>query len=122
MAVHTVDYIVQYLTNESDIEVEDIEDVLEDIMDQEFNTLCEDNSIKEISHLLFKFLQLMKVGDMGQLEFEYNNLPHNDNNWLTTNQENKIVETVVPTTSENSDANMVVEDPEWTQVKSRRKR
>lgn len=44
--MQSVDYIVNYLINEPNIEVEDIEDVLEDIMDQEFNTVCEDNSIK----------------------------------------------------------------------------
>lgn len=40
--------MVNYCIGEPRLEKEDIEDVLEDIMDQEFNTLCEDDSVKGI--------------------------------------------------------------------------
>lgn len=44
-ALEFLEHLVDYCGNTSNIEQEDIEDYLEDVMDQEFNTVCEDNSI-----------------------------------------------------------------------------
>lgn len=124
MAICTIDYIVQYCTSESDLELDDIEDVLDDIMDQEFNTICEDDSIKEVSQLLYNFLQLLKTGDTVQLELQYNKLPQMDTSWLTATENVKESRTVEeePSTSCQAMNEDLPEDTEWTQVKSRRKR
>lgn len=124
MAICTIDYIIQYCTSENDLELEDIEDVLDDIMDQEFNTICEDNSIKEVSQLLYNFLQLLKTGDTAQLESEYNKLPQTNTNWLVVAEsakESRMVEEE-PSTSCQTMNEDLPEDAEWTQVKSRRKK
>lgn len=124
MAICTIDYIIQYCTSENDLELEDIEDVLDDIMDQEFNTICEDNSIKEVSQLLYNFLQLLKTGDTVQLESEYNKLPQTNTNWLVVAEsakESRMVEEE-PSTSCQTMNEDLPEDAEWTQVKSRRKK
>ncbi|KAK9719670.1 Pre-rRNA-processing protein TSR2 [Popillia japonica] len=107
VAICTIDYIIQYCTSENDLELEDIEDVLDDIMDQEFNTICEDNSIKEVSQLLYNFLQLLKTGDTVQLE--------------KSAKESRMVEEE-PSTSCQTMNEDLPEDAEWTQVKSRRKK
>lgn len=124
MAICTIDYIIQYCTSENDLELEDIEDVLDDIMDQEFNTICEDDSIKEVSQLLYNFLQLLKTGDTAQLESEYNKLPQTNTNWLVVTEnakESRMVEEE-PSTSCQTMNEDLPEDTEWTQVKSRRKK
>lgn len=93
IAVQCVDYIVNYLINEPQITLEDIADVLEDIMDQEFNTICEDNSIQEVSESLFKFLSLMRNGETGQCEIEFNKLPP-CKEWITESYSNNSLEVV----------------------------
>lgn len=57
-----MNYMVQYCLYEQNIEVEGIQDALEDIMDEEFETVCEDESPKQIAQLLYNFLNLMRQG------------------------------------------------------------
>lgn len=74
-------------------------------MDQEFNTVCEDDSIRgkiftyfnnslentiknlilEVSSLMLKFLNLIKEGKMQEVEIEYNKLPPGTQ-WLSKAQ------------------------------------
>lgn len=53
---------MQYCITESNLEIENIQDEIEEMLDQEFNTVCEDGSPKEIAQLLYKFLMLWKQG------------------------------------------------------------
>lgn len=53
---------MQYCVSEPNLEIEDIQDEIEDMLDQDFNTVCEDGSPKEISQLLYMFLKLLKEG------------------------------------------------------------
>lgn len=132
IAVSTVDYLVNYLTSENGIEVEDIEDVLEEIMDQEFNTVCEDDSIREVSSLMLKFLNLIKEGKMQDVEIEYNKLPPGTQ-WLSKAQ---CIQQTQPEESgesssashsqdendqQNIDVPMEEVDDGWTQVKSKKR-
>lgn len=50
-------------------------DLLEDIMDQEFDTICDDNSIKEISMYLIKYLNMLRNGQLEQIRAELSQLP-----------------------------------------------
>ncbi|GJQ76791.1 hypothetical protein Trydic_g15002 [Trypoxylus dichotomus] len=106
VALDTMEYITQYCMSEPNLDVEDIEDELDDIMDQKFNTFCEDDSIREVSQLLYSFLQLLNA------------------DWLKITQ--RINEPVIIETPSTSSQLMteedMVDDPEWTRVKSRRKR
>lgn len=48
--------------------------MLEDIMDQEFHTVCDDNSIKEISGLLTRYLKMLLVGQVDAIRAELSQL------------------------------------------------
>lgn len=54
---------------------ENLIDLLEDIMDQEFQTICDDNSIKEISCYLVKYLKMLREGQVDQIRAEISQLP-----------------------------------------------
>lgn len=54
---------------------EEIVDLLEDIMDQEFDTICDDNSIKEISGYLVKYLQMLLSRRVDDIRSELSLLP-----------------------------------------------
>jgi pre-rRNA-processing protein TSR2 len=65
-----VDYVTECCVTNSKVDEEDLIDLLEDIMDQEFQTVCDDNSIKEISCLLIKYLKLLRDGNIEQIRTE----------------------------------------------------
>lgn len=44
-------------------------------MDQEFHTICDDNSIKEISIHLVKYLKMLREGNLEQIRAEISLLP-----------------------------------------------
>ncbi|XP_017770548.1 PREDICTED: uncharacterized protein LOC108558223 [Nicrophorus vespilloides] len=123
VAVQSMNYIVSYGMSEQDLESEDFEDVLEDIMDREFDTLCEDNSIAEISQLLYKFLQMIKKGNVEEYNVEYAKLPVRPQ-WITNQAPAPKKREEVPAPSGESavEESMDAEDSEWTQVKSKKKR
>ncbi|KAL3275768.1 hypothetical protein HHI36_020513 [Cryptolaemus montrouzieri] len=124
LARDSKNYMVQYCLYESNVEEEDIQDALDDIMDEEFQTICEDNSTKEIAVILFKFLKLLKENNLEQCEVEFNNLPKANAEWLTMS---KCTQVEVPVEhSDDSEGTSqetpMEEDSEWTTVKTRRKR
>lgn len=50
-------------------------------MDEEFQTVCDDNSIKEISIYLIKYLNMLKSGNVQQIQLELSQLPACDK-WI----------------------------------------
>lgn len=54
---------------------ESLADIMEDIMDQEFHTVCDDNSIKEISCLLTRYLKMLQGGQVDAIRAELSQLP-----------------------------------------------
>lgn len=50
-------------------------------MDQEFDTICEDESIKEISKLLLKYLEMIKNNQLDIIKTELSQLSP-CNNWI----------------------------------------
>lgn len=44
-------------------------------MDQEFQTICDDDSIKEISSYLVRYLKMLKDGQLEQIRVELSQLP-----------------------------------------------
>lgn len=104
-AIDCMNYMVQYCLYENDIDVYMIQKTLEDIMDEKFDTICEDESPKgnilfqinvlgqlsicfdtilEIATILFRFVQLMKDGNLQQCEEEFQKLPTMNDNWINT--------------------------------------
>lgn len=58
------DYFFNYCTQNDNIEPEELEDLLSDIIDEEFDTICEDNSAKGMSTIknyLLKFCIVFSV-------------------------------------------------------------
>ncbi|XP_062554280.1 pre-rRNA-processing protein TSR2 homolog [Armigeres subalbatus] len=59
-AIEIIDYITCYCTENKNVDSYDLREVMEEIMDQEFQTICEDESVDEISAILIKYLNLLK--------------------------------------------------------------
>jgi len=127
VALECMDYMTQYCLNEQNVQISDIQDVLEDIMDEEFDTVCEDNSPTEIANLLHRFLLLLKEGNITQCDLEYQNLP-TCKLWLSKPHpevstpgvgESSIPQEPKP---QGTDETPMEEDSEWTEVKSRRRK
>lgn len=57
-------------------------DLLEDIMDEQFDTVCEDESIKEVSSVLIKYFDMAKNGSIDAVRSELAQLPP-CNIWIT---------------------------------------
>jgi len=70
-----VNYVTECCLSNAKVEEEHLVDLLEDIMDQEFDTICDDNSIKEISASLVRYLTLLKEGQLGPIQQELSQLP-----------------------------------------------
>ncbi|XP_055642050.1 pre-rRNA-processing protein TSR2 homolog [Toxorhynchites rutilus septentrionalis] len=59
-AIEIIDYITCYCTEKKNVDSIDLREVIEEIMDQEFATICEDESIYEISEILINLLNMLK--------------------------------------------------------------
>ncbi|XP_019877973.1 pre-rRNA-processing protein TSR2 homolog [Aethina tumida] len=125
-ATDCLNYMVQYCLYEPNVQVEDIQEALEDIMDEEFDTVCEDGSPREIAHVLFKFLELLKQGNTEQFEAEFQSLPSSNQAWIhSQSAPPPPVSNTVYFPEEKAGPSTDVpmeEDSEWTEVRTRRKR
>lgn len=115
-----MNYMVQYCLNEQNAQIDDINEALEDLLDEEFNTICEDNSPKEVAAVLYKFAQLIKSGNESEYTLEYQKLPPVTDNWLQ-NPQPQVAQQIASDSSSSDEETAMEQDSEWTQVKSRRK-
>uniref|UniRef100_A0A182PR97 Pre-rRNA-processing protein TSR2 homolog n=1 Tax=Anopheles epiroticus TaxID=199890 RepID=A0A182PR97_9DIPT len=69
-AIELIDYITSYCTENKNVDAIDLRDVLEEIMDQEFETICEDESTQEVSAVLIKYLRMLKEGKEEEVKAE----------------------------------------------------
>ncbi|XP_041973825.1 uncharacterized protein LOC121729392 [Aricia agestis] len=67
-------YVARYCV-ENVADVDDVTELLEDLMDEEFETVCHDNSPKEVASLLVFFLTLLKEGRHEELRSRIEQLP-----------------------------------------------
>ncbi|XP_044268968.1 pre-rRNA-processing protein TSR2 homolog [Tribolium madens] len=123
-----INYTTQYCLYESNVEPDGIQEALDDILDQEFDTICEDGSTKEIALLLYRFVDLLKQGNTQMFEEEYQKLPigamSSSKSIKSQNEDMSEVceaNTSEPNIEKTSEIPME-EDSEWTEVKSRRRR
>nr|CAH7719244.1 unnamed protein product [Callosobruchus chinensis] len=144
-ALDFMSYMVQFCLYERNVDVDKIQEALEDILDEEFETICEDGSTKEVATVLHKFVKLLQDGSTQECELEYHKLPTINAEWLKANieeakknkledsssssedEEEQHTSTSQPTTNRRSTALPVVnetpmEDDGWTEVKSKKKR
>ncbi|EDS36733.1 conserved hypothetical protein [Culex quinquefasciatus] len=69
-AIEIINYVTCYCTENKRVDFIDLREVLEEIMDQEFQTICQDESIDEISHILIKYLNLVKSNKVDEMRAE----------------------------------------------------
>ena len=126
---------------------ENLVDLLEDIMDQEFATICDDNSIKEISMYLIKYLKMLRNGQSELVGAELSQLPPCDL-WIISGRkinfvskpddesssdeddedmemsEGKITENSTAPSTSGSTMQVMEEDvdPGWTMVKTKKRK
>lgn len=80
-------------------------DLLEDIMDEQFDTVCEDDSVKEVSNVLMKFFTLAKEGKIEQVRTEISQMTPCANWIMPTFQVKKIKEESSSDEDEDDDDN-----------------
>lgn len=66
-------------------------DLIEDILDQEFDTICEDQSTKEISNILLRYLELLNSGQLELIKSELSTLAP-CSNWIVKGNKINIVQ------------------------------
>lgn len=67
-------YVARYCV-ENVVCLDDLTEVLEDLMDEEFDTVCHDNSPKEIANCLLTFLTMLKEGRHDELRATIEAMP-----------------------------------------------
>ncbi|XP_017141143.1 pre-rRNA-processing protein TSR2 homolog [Drosophila miranda] len=75
VAIQIMDYTYQYCVGNENITQGELQEVLEELMDQEFNTLCDDNSIPEICRNLLRYKQMAQQNQYPEIETELSKLP-----------------------------------------------
>uniref|UniRef100_A0A4Y0BEA5 Pre-rRNA-processing protein TSR2 homolog n=1 Tax=Anopheles funestus TaxID=62324 RepID=A0A4Y0BEA5_ANOFN len=150
-AIELIEYITSYCTENKHVDAIDLREVLEEIMDQEFETICEDDSTQEVSAVLIKHLKMLKEGKEEEVRAEIDLMvpcemwiksgskikyqqmdDSSDSDEDTNDQEDMEVEpasaddvcTEVNPSTCGSSTKFIEEpiDPGWTQVRGRRRR
>lgn len=75
----TYAYCIQ---NEMKLDRDDLCDQLEGVLDEDFSTICEDNSTREISMLFVKYLKMCRENRLAEIEAELSLLPPLKALWL----------------------------------------
>ncbi|BFF88748.1 uncharacterized protein DMAD_07673 [Drosophila madeirensis] len=75
VAIQIMDYTYQYCVGNEKITQGELQEVIEELMDQEFNTLCDDNSIPEICRNLLRYKQMAQQNQYPDIEAELSKLP-----------------------------------------------
>ncbi|XP_011189631.1 pre-rRNA-processing protein TSR2 homolog [Zeugodacus cucurbitae] len=100
LAIEIMDYTYKYCIGNESITQGELQDVLEELLDQEFDTICDDNSIPEICRNLLRYKALCLKGEYAQIESELSKLPQGKD-WLRPDV--KIVYTPVAGEDSSSD-------------------
>ncbi|CAB3379350.1 Hypothetical predicted protein [Cloeon dipterum] len=120
------DYIAEQCFAKASIEEEEIEDTLTDILDSEFQTICEDGSPLEVSREVWRIHQLYKAGNIGQLNVEIQQLQSQQQEntvKVMPSEPSKSSDSESEAEDNNSSEPMETSDPadEWTVVRRGRK-
>lgn len=148
-AMKIMNYIYEYCTSNENLTVQELRETLEEIMDEEFETICEDNSTVEMATMLIKCLQLCQSQRFDEVRTELSQLPL-CTMWLNPTFKVEYVETPASDSSDDegggggdermdedgdngattvnghssmapANATVVEEEPGWTTVRSKRK-
>lgn len=78
-----MNYVFEYCTKNDNITQGELQTVVEDLMDEEFDTICDDGSIPDICSHLLRYLRLCKEEKYAEIEAELSRLPQKPD-WLRT--------------------------------------
>ncbi|EDV93695.1 pre-rRNA-processing protein TSR2 homolog [Drosophila grimshawi] len=81
VAIQIMEYTYEYCVGNENITQGELQEVIEELMDQEFNTLCDDYSIPEICRNLLRYKQMALAAQYPQIEAELSKLPQGKD-WL----------------------------------------
>ncbi|XP_061399575.1 pre-rRNA-processing protein TSR2 homolog [Musca vetustissima] len=81
VAIDIMNYTYQYCIGNENITEGELQDVIEELLDQEFDTICEDGSVAEISRHLLRYKYMSLQGQYAEIEAELNRLPQGKE-WL----------------------------------------
>lgn len=81
-AIEIMNYTFEFCTKNEACTQDEIQELLEDVMDQEFDTICEDDSTAEISACLVRYLALCREQKYDEIVQELSRLPA-CTQWLT---------------------------------------
>ncbi|XP_037034727.1 uncharacterized protein LOC119073398 [Bradysia coprophila] len=84
-AVESMNYVYEYCIGNDNVTQSEIQEVLEDIMDEEFDTICEDNSPAEISSMLVTYLKMILAKQYDTVRTEVSAMPQCQTQWLNPN-------------------------------------
>lgn len=143
----TYSYCIQ---NEMKLDRDDLCDLLEAVLDEDFATICEDNSTREISMLFVRYLKMCRENRLAEIDTELSQLPPLQEKWLqpghvvqyasrmddsSSDDEDDdgqdamnngfkvkdMLEPIEPSTSGNT-MEVAQEDSEWTVVRTKNKK
>jgi pre-rRNA-processing protein TSR2 len=102
-AIDFVDYVTDScVQSNAKVSEEDLMDLLEEIMDQECDTILEDESIKEISSILVRHLAMLKSGQLEAIQSELSSLPLCDQ-WIAQGRKINIINDPEDSSSDDDD-------------------
>ncbi|KAJ6634671.1 Pre-rRNA-processing protein TSR2 like [Pseudolycoriella hygida] len=135
-AVESMNYVFEYCTRNDNITQSEIQELLDDIMDQEFNAICEDNSSVEISTMLTKYLNMILSKEYDAIKNETSSMPP-CTQWLNSNFKVEVAIDSDMSSSDGEDEEMevwsnnvdvqsasktpTVDEDGWTTVTSKRR-
>lgn len=95
-----MNYTYEYCVGNENITQGELQEVIEELMDQEFDTICEDGSVSEICKHLLRYKQMSLMNQYAEIEIELSKLP-SGKEWLRPDI--KITYTAIPGESSSED-------------------
>ncbi|XP_077293683.1 pre-rRNA-processing protein TSR2 homolog [Arctopsyche grandis] len=134
-AMEVMNYMTEYCCANDRLDPHDLCVVLDELMDEEFETWCQDNSTQEVANLLSRYIQLCRSNMQDQMNLEVSQLPpcklwlcKPQIQYVLPIQPNEVIhDDDIDEEDENSDNAQQDEpmdedvDPGWTVVKTKKK-
>ncbi|XP_055375299.1 uncharacterized protein LOC129608023 [Condylostylus longicornis] len=112
-AIEMMEYVYQYCMLNQNLDPYELEGIIEEMLDEEFNTICEDNSVKEIASILFECLGFYKSQNIQELKNSFLKMPSKEQ-WLIPNASLRID---VTDSDSDTESEMEVDEPSHRESK-----
>lgn len=105
-----MDEVTNYCLQMSTPDRGDLNDLLETVLDEEFDTICQDNSTQEVSFFLIKYLRMLRENRLAEIETELSQLPALKERWLTVGHQVNYVAVADESSEEDENEEVVLEN------------